>query len=381
MNRNRGWAWLFAGPLVAVLAGTAAAAPAPAVTLDKAAYEKVQALLKERRDTLREALKARQALYDAGRLSPGELIDASRALLYAELELATLPGRTALNDALAKRVKEQEEIAEAMFKAGRIGPGDYAAARADCRAEEARLLREQAGARPSDAQSVALRKLRRERLDFARQAMDHQEKSFEAGQITLVAVSKAARRALEAELEWLEHPPDRVEACRRYAGNAGHRAEMMKEAFDAGRVSRSDRDAAVAEWLAAEIGVLRASGKLTPEEAGRLKALKRDRRKHCAGAVNAAQEALKAGVAPLGVVVEHSARLAEAEVDLAEGAAGRVAAHLPHVKRLREVEGLAKARFDAGQLALPEYLSVKAARLGAEVAFVRAGGAPADLAK
>src|SRR5690242_5294954 len=95
--------------LAALLTGTAAAAPTPGVTLHKAAYEKIQALLKDRRDTLREVLKARQAQYEAGRLSPGELIDARRALLHAELDLATVPGRAALNDMLARQVKEQEE--------------------------------------------------------------------------------------------------------------------------------------------------------------------------------------------------------------------------------------------------------------------------------
>ena len=145
--------------VAALLAGTALGAPIPGVTLDKAAYEKMQALLKERCDTLREVVKARQAQYDAGRLSPGEMIDARRALLHAELELATLPGRAALHDALAKQVKELDEYARALFEAGRITPGEYAAVRADCRAEDIRLLRERAGARLTDAQSAALRNL------------------------------------------------------------------------------------------------------------------------------------------------------------------------------------------------------------------------------
>ncbi len=381
MNRNRRCGWLLAAPLVALLPGAAAAAPAPAVTLDKAAYEKVQALLQERRDTLSEVLKARQALYEAGRLSPAEMIDARRALLHAELDLATLPGRAALNDALAKQVKEQEEIAQALFKAGRISPGDYAGARADCRAEEVRLLRERAGPRPSAAQGAALRQLRLKRLDFARMALEGQEKRFAAGQVTLAAVSKAARRALEAELDLTEGPAERADAYRAYAATAERRSRVTERLYEAGAARSRDRDAALADKLGAEIESLRAGGKLTPEEADRLKALRREHWKHCAGAFNAALEELKAGVTPLDVVVELSARLAEAEVDRAEGAAGRAAAHLPHVKRLREIEGLAKARFDAGQLALPEYRNVKAARLGAEVAFLRAGGKPADLGK
>jgi hypothetical protein len=367
--------------LAALLTGTALGAPVPSVTLDKAVYEKLQALLKDRRDTLREVLKARQFQFDAGRLSPGEMIDARRALLHAELDLATVPGRAALNDALAKQVKGQEEYGQAMFEAGRIGAGEYAAARADCRAEEIRVLRERAGPRPSEAQLAALRKLRRERLNFARQALEEQEKTFDAGRAAAAAVNKAARLALEAELDLAEKPAERVAAHRTYASGAEKRARVMQKLFDAGRVRSRDHDDAVAEKLGAEIGLLRAGGKLTPEEAGRLKALLRERWTHSAGAANAALEEMKAGVAPLGVVVDLSARLSEAELDLAEGAAGRVAAHRPHLKRLREVEELAKAWHDAGRLATPDYLAVKAARLAGEAAFVRAGGKPADLGK
>lgn len=381
MSRNHVRGWLIAGPLLGLLAGAAPGAPAPAVTLDKAAYEKLQALLKERCDTLRKVVTARQAQYEAGRLSPAEMIEARRALLHAELDLATVPGRAALNDALAKQIKEQEEVARALFEAGRIGPGDYAAVRADCRAEEARLLRERAGPRPTEPQSAALRKLRRERLDCARQALDEQDKTFEAGRATLAAVTRAARLALEAELDLAEKPAERVAAYRTYALGAARRAGMMQALFDAGRARDRDHDDALAEKLGAEIGWLRAGGMLTPEDAGRLKALLRDRWKHSAGAVNAVMSELKAGVAPFNVVLELSARLAEAELDSAEGAAGRVAAHRTHVKRLREVEELAKAQFDAGRLAFPDYQNVKAARLGAEAAFVRAGGKPADLGK
>jgi hypothetical protein len=380
MSRNHRCGWLFAGLLVTLLTGAAAAAPAPAVTLDKAAYEKLQALLKDRRDTLREVLKARQIQFDAGRLSPGEMIDARRALLHAELDLATVPGRAALNEALAKQVQEQEEFARAMFEAGRIGPGAYAAARADCRAEEVRLLRERAGPRPTEAQLAALRKLRRERLDLARRALEDQETDFEARRIRGTALSKAARLALEAELDLAEKPAERAEAYRKHAAGAQRRARMM-ELFDVGRISSRDRDDALAEKLCAEIGLLREGGKLTPEGAARLKALLRDRWKHCAGAVNAALREWKAGGMPFDVVADLSARRLEAELDLAEGAAGRVAAHLSHVKRLREVEEIAKARYDAGCLATPDYLAVKAARLAGEAAFVRAGGKPADLGK
>jgi outer membrane protein TolC len=365
--------------LAALLAGTALAAPTPGVALDKAAYEKLQALLKDRRDTLREVVKARQAQYEAGRVSPGELLDARRALLHAELNLATVPGRAALNDALGKQIKEQEEIARAMRKAGRIVAGDYYSACADCRAEEARLLRERAGPRPTEAQLATLHKLRRERLDLARQALEGQETNFDVGRATLDVISKAARRALEAELDLAEKAAERIAAYRTYAAGAERQAQVTQKLFDIGRVRSRDHDYALAEKLGAEIGLLRAGGKLTPEEAGRLKALLRDRRKHSARAVNAVMSELRAGVAPFNVVVELSARLAEAELDLGEGAAGRVAAHRDHLKRLREVEEIAKAWHDAGRLTSPDYLSVKAARLAAEIAFLRAGGKPAEL--
>jgi hypothetical protein len=372
---------LLASLLAALLTGAAIAAPAPSVTLDKAAYEKVQALLKERRDALREVLKAREAQFEAGRLSPPEMLGARRALLHAELDLATVPGRAAVNEALAKHIKGHEEYAQAMFEAGRISTGDYAAARADCRAEGARLLSERAGPRPTDAQRAALRKLRRERLDFARRAAEDQEKTFAAGRTTFEAIGKAARLLLEAELDLAEGPAERVAAYRKYVTGAAARAQVAVEGFDAGRIRSRDREAAVAEKLEAEIGLLRAGGKLAPDEAGRLKALRRDRWTHCARAVNAALEEVKDGTAPFDLYVGVSARLSEAELDLTEGVAGRVAAHRAHLKRLRKIEEIAKAQHDAGRLAAPDYLNVKAARLAGEVAFVRAGGKPAELGK
>lgn len=367
--------------LAALLTGPALGAPVPGVTLDKAALEKLQALLKDCRDALSDVLKARQARFEAGRSHKGAVIGARRALLHAELDLATVPGRAALNDAVAKLTKEQEEIDQALFTWRRISPGEYAAARADYRAEEVRLLRERAGPRPTEAQLAGLRKLRRERFDFARQALEEQDKSFEAGRTTLAAGSKAARQALEAELDLAEKPAERVAAYRTFAAGAGKRADVTEKLFAVGRARSRDHDHALAEKLGAEIALLRAGGKLTPEEADRLKALRRERRKHCAGAFNAALEEFKAGVAPLDLVVELSTRLAEAEVDLAEGVAGRVAAHLSHVKRMREVEGLAKARYKAARLDTVDYFNITAARLGAEVAFVRSGGKPTDLGK
>jgi hypothetical protein len=371
-----------AGLLAALLAGTAFGAPTPGVTLDKAAFEKVQALLKERRDALREVLKGRKAQYEAGRISPGEMIDARRALLHAELDLATVPGRAVLNDALAKQVKEQEEYARALFETGRITPGEYAAARADCRAEEARLLRERAGARPTEAQTATLRKLQRERREVLTKALETQQKALiEGGRIGVDAVSTIARQKLEADLECAETQAERIAAHRTHLSDTQRLAAVLKEGFDVGRVNYYAFHRGKAENLTAEIGLLRAGGKLAPEAAGRVLALERECRGEWADVFKVALLQWEIGRPLDSDPPALSAALRDTELDIAEKSEDRIAAHRAHLKRVRQFEEFVKAQHDAGRLAAPDFFRVKAARLEAEAAFVRAGGKPADLGK
>jgi hypothetical protein len=368
--------------LAALLTGLALGAPVPAL-LDRATQEKVQSLLKERRDVLGEVVKAREAQFKAGRLTPDVLAEAHRALLAAELELTTdRAERVKLCEGLAQRSRDYESHMKAAFDAGRITPGDLTAATAEARADVVRLLRERAGPRPTEKQAAELRKLRHEHRELLAKAFEVRQKVFvEEGLGRQEVMSKTARLKLEADLEFASHPSERIAAHRAHFAGAQHRSNVLQEGFEAGRVTRFGRDMARAEKLTAEVGLLRAKGKLNSDEADRLQALQRDRRAHWAEAFKGAMAQWEYRPGPLDIPLDISAHLLEADLDAAETQTGRVAAHRAQISRLRKIEELAKAAHDVGRLTAPDYLNAKAARLAAEVAFLRAGGKPAELGK
>lgn len=81
---------------------------------------RIRKLLSERRDTLREAVKARQEEFEAGKADAYCLLDASHLLLQAELELLEkAEERLAAHQAHRERMRVCERKEEALYKAGR----------------------------------------------------------------------------------------------------------------------------------------------------------------------------------------------------------------------------------------------------------------------
>ena len=66
--------------------------------------------------------------------------------------------------------------------------------------------------------------------------------------------------------------------------------------------------------------------------------------------------------------------LLEAELELATKSKERVAAHAMHLKVAKQVEEETKARSDAGQVKNADYREAVAARLEAEIGWLKAGG-------
>jgi hypothetical protein len=73
-------------------------------------------------------------------------------------------------------------------------------------------------------------------------------------------------------------------------------------------------------------------------------------------------------------LLEGSRNLLHAELDLATTAEQRIAAHAAILKIMREMERLSKARYEAGQLKMADYCDMQAARLEAEIGWLKAGG-------
>jgi hypothetical protein len=76
------------------------------------------------------------------------------------------------------------------------------------------------------------------------------------------------------------------------------------------------------------------------------------------------------------LVQDLSCKLLEAELELAAGAAERVAAHERHFDVMRKMDKLVKKRFEAREVNSAHYHEVRAARLKAEIGLRRAGGKP-----
>jgi hypothetical protein len=135
-------AWAFV--LLAVGAGQAAAAPAKPGRVDSA---KIRALLEQRRDALREVVKAHLKAFEAGRATLLGLEGDSRRLLRAELELARLPEqRIAAHRAHLELMRKCEKYATEAYDAGRVTVADFQRARAARMGAEIGWLR--AGGKP-----------------------------------------------------------------------------------------------------------------------------------------------------------------------------------------------------------------------------------------
>jgi hypothetical protein len=77
------------------------------------------------------------------------------------------------------------------------------------------------------------------------------------------------------------------------------------------------------------------------------------------------------GTVPLERVLQASRKVIQAELELAETAAERVALREKAVAIAKEIEKILKTRHDAGTVPIYEYLEAKAARLEAEIALER----------
>jgi hypothetical protein len=104
----------------------------------------IKKLLEARRDTLRGEVESRESRIKAGFEDPMNLIDPSRRLLQAELELTEKPAdRITLHQKYVEIAKNTEETLKAAAKNGRIRDEPYLEAKAARLEAEIALLREQ----------------------------------------------------------------------------------------------------------------------------------------------------------------------------------------------------------------------------------------------
>jgi hypothetical protein len=131
MIRKIAWAVL----VLTLFVVQTSAAPVPkadvAVKLDPATQEKIHKLQLERRDALKKAVEFRWDEYEAGRGTLEILLNGSKLLLKAELDLAnTTQQRIAAHAALLELATKVEKITKARYEAGQVKEADHQEARA-----------------------------------------------------------------------------------------------------------------------------------------------------------------------------------------------------------------------------------------------------------
>ncbi|MBA2114052.1 hypothetical protein [Bremerella alba] len=82
---------------------------------------KLLELMKERRATLHQALEYQKAQFLQGTVSLEDMLKTEVALAHADLEIApTLAARQIVHERLIKQLRQQEEVALAKFKLGKV---------------------------------------------------------------------------------------------------------------------------------------------------------------------------------------------------------------------------------------------------------------------
>jgi hypothetical protein len=137
--------WWLVGALLAVGATPAPVTAEPA--LDKETLAQVRKLQEKRRDVLREALVGREKLYQGGRAELGGVVEASKRLLAAELDLAAKDAeRIAAHERHLEKARALVEFAKARKQAALGTEADVLDARALALEAEIGLLK--AGGKP-----------------------------------------------------------------------------------------------------------------------------------------------------------------------------------------------------------------------------------------
>jgi hypothetical protein len=353
--------------LIAVLLGSGMLPCRAAPVVSKAA-EQEQALLRERRDYLRNALVQRKEAFKAGRLTQEGLLDAARLLFQAELELAGTPGdRASLCDDFAAEVHKQREAVEAARKAGRLTDLEYARQLLACCEDEILIHRERRYPASDKDASRRLLLLRRNRLEAAQAMLLSMEDAIKGVQVSFAVAERATRTAAEARLHLTEKADDRLRIFEKQIDQLARLEKVVQAQFEAGRVSRPDQQEAHAASLAAQIALARekSSGGPPPEQLRKHLELRLE-------VLAGRQKQYEFGRYPLDGLLYALDACLEARLALADSKDERLAALRTHLDAVKKIEATTKARIEAAFLPQADYETLCALRLGIQLRLLRA---------
>jgi hypothetical protein len=344
----------------------------PLAAEDKPAVNE-KTLQQQRLEVLRDAVKARRQEYEAGRATPRDLLEPSRRLFLAELEMATKPAdRQALCDGFARLIQDATEVNEARRKAGRVADAEYALARAACLEDEVFLLRERLRGKEDKEGAEKLRKLRLERREAYQAALLTLSGEFEEGRCTVATLLDVTRRSLVADLEMEEKLTARWALGQATVDRLAKMEEAIRKKAEDGQIARDVHAAIRTARLTAEIDLQREKSGSRAERLARFQRLLKERRDAAQIVLQMRQARIEAGRDTEEALLDAARMVLEAELPLAERAADRVACLRTYREALKKAEEIARARHEAGRAAPIEWLNARAARLEADINLLRA---------
>jgi WD40 repeat protein len=333
--------------------------------------QKLRALYERRRAPLRQALRVRVNYFRVGRADLREVHDITFRLLEAELAVCDDPEeRGALHEQFAvPQTHLFEKIVKLRLEA-RVPQKsvlDVSWSRASSLEAELGLLRERAGPKPSAEDAAKIHRLLVERRDALKPTGKERWDDREP----------ACRALLQAELDLAAKPGERIDAWRHYLEFTEKQQEIIKMRLDGGipDVTEADHQEAAARHLAARVGLLReeAGDRPAAEKTGELKKLLRDRRDALAEAARARKPLADLGREDPKRLLSAELAVLDAELDLKDSPADRVAILEKILKLWKDRADLLKLRLEARipDVTLADVAETEASCLDAEINLLR----------
>jgi outer membrane protein TolC len=126
--------------------------------------------------------------------------------------------------------------------------------------------------------------------------------------------------------------------------------------------------------LAAPAPAAKDAPKLDAATLAKIRKLQIDRRDTLKKEVRAREQEFQAGRGTLDVVLKAARKLLQAELDLAATLDERIEAHAAYLKVVKEVDKQTTALYEAGRVKAADHYQARAARLEAEIGWLKAGG-------
>ena len=225
--------------------GPGDAGPPPAKAVEKAEGDPARRSStscswgKSRIEMARKRLDTQQAFYKEGRITIDRLLDASKTLMDAKLDVAEPAERKAAIVAHLDQIKEIETREKAELEVGRATTADVLEAQTHRLDIEFRLAKEDAAAAPvapaadaRPAEPTVVDNLARERVEIARRLFAEAERLFPA-EIDVVDFLKASTTLLEAERDAAGTKAGREAAIRTMVDNLRKTVAMKEDLCEA----------------------------------------------------------------------------------------------------------------------------------------------------